>query len=194
LLLNLLVASAFSLAVNVRTFTDDNVLDRHDRGLLIKRLFTDDVEPKSEPFLILSKRDRDYNQYVHDYPNNEIPDFVVCNAENGDNSQMYSQQDIWEAVNTGFAYLQNGAATSALPRFNARFYPHGFQGMDEGLQYTPTGAGNWNAAYEFPLAPRNGSPWNGGGYAPGPDRVVFDNNGIYMGVITHRGEINNAFQ
>jgi hypothetical protein len=107
---------------------------------------------------------------------------------------LYSQQDIWEAVNTGFAYLQNGAATSALPRFNARFYPHGFQGVDEGLQYTPTGAGNWNAAYEFPLAPRNGSPWNGGGYAPGPDRVVFDNNGIYMGVITHRGEINNAFQ
>jgi hypothetical protein len=27
---------------------------------------------------------------------------------------MYSQQDIWEAVNTGFAYLQNGTATSAF--------------------------------------------------------------------------------
>ena len=186
--------SAFFLALNIRTFTDENILRSYDRSLLFKRLFVDDIESKPGLFPVLRKRDRDYNQYVHNNPNNEIPDFVVCNREDGFNSQMYSQQDIWEAVNTGFAYLQNGATSGTLARFGARFYPHRFRGDDQNLQFTPTGDGNWNQAYEFPLAPRNGSPWNGGPAPPGPDRVVFDNNGIYMGVITHRGEELNGFQ
>jgi hypothetical protein len=186
------VAPVFALVTSVRNPEADNTFERFE-GPNTKNL-ENLYDSNTQSFSILHKRDRDYNQYAETYPDNQIPDFVTCNTRGGGNSMMYAQDDIWRALETGYAYLQNGVPLAQYPRYGARTYPSGFRGADQALQGTPTGNGDWQNMYEFPLRPFYGNPWNGNGIRPDADRVVFDFNGVYMGVITHRGEVGNAFQ
>jgi len=110
---------------------------------------------------------------------------------------MYSRQDIWNAFVAGWWYIENPSSLGALA-WGGRRYPHSFGGQDAALQQTAPdhGAGDWNNVRAFPIAPSgpHGIVWDGNRRAQGPDRVLFDTHGNYMGIVTHRGESNNRFQ
>lgn len=107
---------------------------------------------------------------------------------------MYTEEDIWQALQNGLRYLRSGTFAVAG---GGRVYPHAFMGYDEQLQNVDIGSGDQNNMFEFPIVstahPIYQGPFNGGGLSAGPDRIVFDNNGVYMGIITHRGERLNTF-
>lgn len=82
------------------------------------------------------------------------------------------------------------------PRHAENFFPHRFQGRDPNLQDQNTGDGDRQAMYEWPLRHATFAQpalFATGTGQPGPDRVIFDRTGRYMGVVTHRGELASAF-
>ncbi|KAI9828369.1 MAG: hypothetical protein M1832_002797 [Thelocarpon impressellum] len=165
-------------------------LSRRDDGIVQRSgdISTGEVAaPKS-----LSKRARDYNEYQRENPRNTLPDFVVANGLDGHHSVMYTNNDIWAAFEAGWEHFQ--AHTRAVAG-GGRRYPISFRGLDDMLRGVDIGAGNRSAMLEYPLVHyglRNG-PFQGGGYPAGLDRVVFDRNGRYLGVITHRGMAEDGY-
>ena len=88
----------------------------------------------------------------------------------------YSQSDIDAAVQQGFSDLQSGKAPDN--------YPHQYEDY-EGFSFP-----NPAPYYEFPILASE-QTYIGGN--PGADRVVFDSNGNFEGVITHQGASGNDF-
>lgn len=88
----------------------------------------------------------------------------------------YSQSDIDDAVQQGFNDLQSGTAPGR--------YPHQYNDY-EGFSFPDPAP-----FYEFPILASE-RPYTGG--KPGADRVIFDSNGNFEGVITHQGASGNDF-
>lgn len=88
----------------------------------------------------------------------------------------YSQSDIDAAVQQGFSDFQSGNEPDK--------YPHQYKDY-EGFSF-PDAA----PFYEFPILASE-MPFTGG--KPGADRVIFDSNGNFEGVITHNGASGNDF-
>ena len=91
-------------------------------------------------------------------------------------STCYSQSDIDAAVQQGFSDLQSGNAPDN--------YPHQYKDY-EGFSFPDS-----PPYYEFPILASE-QTYTGG--SPGADRVVFDSNGTFEGVITHQGASGNDF-
>ena len=91
-------------------------------------------------------------------------------------STCYSQSDIDTAVQQGFSDLQSGQ--------NPDKYPHQYK------DYEDFSFPDQPPFYEFPILASERS-FTGG--KPGADRVVFDGNGNFEGVITHQGASGNDF-
>jgi hypothetical protein len=133
--------------------------------------------------------ERDFNQYCRDNPNNIPPDFATAaNDQTGALGMVYERYDIWESLNRGYYFLQRmNENPDPRPSYGGTVYPHYFGAA--GLQYVNIGDAQWGNLYEYPLVPYGN--WNGG--PPGLDRVVFDRQGRYVGLITHRGSQGNNF-
>ena len=143
----------------------------------------------------LSKRDdnEDIDNYNNAHQINQIPPYVTCNSYEGRESITYTRQDIWGAFQEGLRRMRNGQQAV----YNARDYPHNINFADEDLQGIPIGNGDVNNAFIYPLVSLDDSNYirqvyHGDGFPPGADRVVFDRNGNYMGVVTHRGLLQNG--
>ncbi len=88
----------------------------------------------------------------------------------------YSNSDIDAAVQQGYSDLQSGSDPDK--------YPH--QSKDyQGFRFPDPAP-----FYEFPILSKE-RPFSGG--KPGADRVIFDSNGNFEGVITHQGASGNDF-
>lgn len=142
-----------------------------------------------------------YEQYIAQTRNrrNPIPEFVRA-ARLPDSPELvdpvsYTRERIFNAMVAGIQQLNHQRATAHLPSehpghhrgiqgANSRqFYPHSFRGTDFALQGAAYGDSTGEGMYEYPLDPTR--TWNGG--SPDAERVLFDGNGRYMGVVTHRG-------
>lgn len=88
----------------------------------------------------------------------------------------YWQSDITAAKNKGYSLHNSGSTLGG--------YPHVYNNY-EGFSF-PT-ASPW---YEFPIL-SSYNVYTGG--SPGPDRVIFDNNGAVDSLITHTGASGNNF-
>lgn len=88
----------------------------------------------------------------------------------------YTQADIDAAVQQGFSDLQSSSAAGK--------YPHQYNDF-EGFSFPDPAP-----FYEFPILASE-QAYSGG--SPGADRVIFDSNGNYEGVITHQGASGNNF-
>ncbi|TPX11389.1 uncharacterized protein E0L32_001207 [Thyridium curvatum] len=93
-------------------------------------------------------------------------------------SVCYWQEDIDNALNQGVS-LHNSGST-----LGHGSYPHEYRDS-EGFDF-PT-SGPW---YEFPIL-SSYQVYSGG--SPGPDRVIFDDNGQFDALITHTGASGNNF-
>ncbi|EXJ57348.1 hypothetical protein A1O7_07695 [Cladophialophora yegresii CBS 114405] len=90
----------------------------------------------------------------------------------------YWQEDIDEAVSKGFSLLESGQTLGSGD------YPHEYNNY-EGFDFPVSGP--W---YEFPIL-SNFEVYSGG--SPGADRVIFNEDGAYAGVITHNGASGDDF-
>ncbi|BFZ58795.1 hypothetical protein PYCC9005_005860 [Savitreella phatthalungensis] len=91
----------------------------------------------------------------------------------------YWQNDIDAAVNKGYSDYVNGVQEGSGK------YPHQYYD-NEGFTFAVDGP-----YYEFPIL-SSYKVYNGG--SPGPDRVVFNDNGDLAGLITHTGASGNNFK
>ncbi|KAK4114674.1 ribonuclease-domain-containing protein [Canariomyces notabilis] len=91
-------------------------------------------------------------------------------------SVCYQSTHITAALNRGYSLQQAGS--------DVNNYPHRYNNY-EGFNF-PT-SGPW---YEFPIM-SSYKVYNGG--SPGPDRVIFDDDGAFDMLITHTGASGNAF-
>ncbi|KAH6664622.1 hypothetical protein B0J14DRAFT_569595 [Halenospora varia] len=152
-------------------------------------------------FLELQKRLGNYDQYAAQNPRNRIPAFLTVNRQdNGMESARYTRDEIWRAMDAGLTVFRQWEPTQHTPnefprpRFRTNFFPHPFYAMEENLRDQNTGDGDRREMYEWPL--RHGTfaqPAIYGTGHPGPDRMIFDRTGRYMGVVTHRGEFASQF-
>ena len=93
-------------------------------------------------------------------------------------STCYYQSDIDAAVNQGCNYYQQGETVGSDE------YPHTYNDY-EGFNFPDAGP-----YQEFPIL-NTYKVYTGG--SPGPDRVIFDDNCDFEGVITHTGASGNDF-
>ena len=91
-------------------------------------------------------------------------------------STCYSQADIDAAVQDGFSHVSSPQGHSS--------YPHKYNDY-EGFSFPDPAP-----YYEYPILASE-QAYSGG--SPGADRVIFDGNGKYEGVITHQGASGNDF-
>lgn len=128
----------------------------------------------------------------------------MCNPRDGTTGQtvQYTQDQIRESLDIGWDYIRRQVSRNQLGQgWGGRVYPHRFGGVDIDLRGADPGDGNWDDAYVFPLQRRWNTPGgndaiagNGDHHSQGPDREVFDGQGRYLGVMTHRGHTDNSFQ
>jgi hypothetical protein len=90
----------------------------------------------------------------------------------------YWQSDVNAAVSKGYSLYQNGQTEGSDA------YPHTYNDY-EGFSFDTPGP-----YQEFPIL-SSFKVYNGG--SPGPDRVIFNDDGEYAGVITHTGASGNDF-
>jgi hypothetical protein len=90
----------------------------------------------------------------------------------------YWQSDIDDAVSKGYSLYQSGKTLGSDK------YPHEYNDY-EGFDFPVSGP--W---YEFPIL-SSFQVYSGG--SPGPDRVIFNEDGDYAGVITHTGASGDDF-
>lgn len=163
--------------------------------------------------------DANVGDYLARCPRNQIPDWVTTTDRRGDDPHRYNREQIWAAMHAGIQqynrWIENpNEATN--PRLRApggerRAYPHDLAGREDALHGVNTGAGNYNQMWTWPLIhPTLGQAaiWRGAPDPPDLDRgtlcrylaryfkthigiVIFDTNGFYIGVATHRGENDN---
>ncbi|KAH8703970.1 Ribonuclease/ribotoxin [Talaromyces proteolyticus] len=91
-------------------------------------------------------------------------------------STCYQQSDIDAALNEGYSDYQSGS--------EAGDYPHQYNDY-EGFSFPVDGP-----YQEFPIL-SSYEVYTGG--SPGPDRVIFNEQGQYAGVITHTGASGDDF-
>ncbi|KAK0708822.1 Ribonuclease/ribotoxin [Apiosordaria backusii] len=90
-------------------------------------------------------------------------------------THAYASWETSQAASLGYSLLQSS-------EYNGN-YPHEFLNR-EGFNFDTD-----PPYYEYPILP--GSSYTGG--SPGPDRVIFDIDGILDGLITHTGASGNDF-
>ncbi|KAK7740968.1 hypothetical protein SLS53_005031 [Cytospora paraplurivora] len=146
-----------------------------------------------------------YTDYAANHPNNEIPPFVMASSPfnlDNQNAIRYSREDIYNALAQGYEVLQRTRDNPPGPwqtSGNVR-YPLPI-GLFARWRLAPTHLGQfgWTTdslhgtgpIYMYPIT--WAGTWTGGfGQAPGFDRVVFNQNGIYLGVITRRWDFGTA--
>ncbi|EED13555.1 extracellular guanyl-specific ribonuclease RntA [Talaromyces stipitatus ATCC 10500] len=88
-------------------------------------------------------------------------------------STCYWQSDIDAALNQGYSLLQSGETDNN--------YPHQYRD-DEGFDFPVSGP-----YYEYPIL-SSYKVYTGG--SPGADRVIFNSDGDFAGLITHTGSSN----
>ncbi|KAI1384854.1 ribonuclease-domain-containing protein [Hypoxylon trugodes] len=93
-------------------------------------------------------------------------------------SVCYYQEDLDEAVKTGYGLHQQGKTVGSND------YPHEYEDR-EGFDFPGP-----SPYYEFPIL-SSFEPYDGG--SPGADRVVFNDDGDFQGAITHTGASGNNF-
>ncbi|ROW09266.1 hypothetical protein VPNG_05874 [Cytospora leucostoma] len=140
-----------------------------------------------------------YADYVGNHTTNPIPPYVMVSSPyNLDNTNAirYSRADIYNALAQGYEVLQRTRDNPPGPWQTSGNMRYPFPiGMFARWNLAPTHLGEfgWTAdslhgtgpMYMYPLT--WAGAWTGGfGQAPGFDRVVFNQNGIYLGVVTRR--------
>ncbi|KAK4888084.1 hypothetical protein LTR27_012980 [Elasticomyces elasticus] len=135
--------------------------------------------------------------YNIENPHNRVPQWIMVNGYNtGQQARLYSQLDIWRAMVASWDYTSDQTATR--PTANGRPYPTYFGGADATIGLPLINFGDSESPRvmaEFPLIETNPTwdAWDGGGQSVGPDRVLLDATGLYIGVITHRGQSRNGY-
>ncbi|RYP42247.1 hypothetical protein DL767_000411 [Monosporascus sp. MG133] len=127
-------------------------------------------------------------RYNADHPANQIPHLVYCfyPLNTPVTPTVYHDRDLWAALQEGNRLRQEDIFRR--PRFSGIYYPHIaiFSDTETHTHMRRLNLGHVRGApFMFPLQ-MDGHLFQGGS-APGSDRVMFDEEGVYLGAVTFRG-------
>ncbi|RYP92610.1 hypothetical protein DL770_001252 [Monosporascus sp. CRB-9-2] len=164
----------------------DHIADQTDVASLKAKDFSPD-SPSSEG-ISRDEIDDAIARYNADHPTNQIPHLVYCfyPLNTPVTPTVYHDRDLWAALQEGNRLRQEDIFRR--PRFSGVYYPHIviFLDTETHTHVRRLDLGHVRGApFMFPLQ-MDGHLFQGGS-VPGSDRVMFDEEGVYLGALTFRG-------